>query len=770
MRLKGVHAAQVNLLQNFLDAEYNEHVLAPADIIAAVERAGYGASAAQDQTLTPPNGADADAAILRRRFWGSLVFLVPLLGGHFFHLPPAWQLIFTLPVLWLNRKIFTNGLKKLTHLAPTMDSLIALGAGASVLFSLWVWARGETHVYFESAAMILTLVTLGKWLEARAKAKTTDALTQLVRLLPAQAVVRRGGKEISVPAADVQAGEEVLVRAGERIACDGTVISGTGAADEAALTGESLPQEKEAGAKVWAGTLLLSGFITLRAEKTGAQTFFAALVALVEQAASGKAPVARLADKVSAVFVPAVMLLACVTLGAWLWAGASFAFALTCAVSVLVISCPCALGLATPAAITAGMGAGARCGIFIKSPAVLEEAARVTRAVLDKTGTITTGKMRVVRAVPADEVSETDLIAAAAALEYGSQHPFARAAVAYAQARGITPQPVSGFEQLQGLGVRAVLNGQTLGGGNLKALAAWHIDAPQATPWAQQAAARGENALFFARDGKFLGALFFADFLKDRAREAVALLRRAGLKILLLSGDNPAAAQAVAQQAGIAEVKAGVLPQEKEKVIRTLQAAGEKVAMAGDGINDAPALARADVGIALTGGTDVAAVRADIVLVNPDVRALPAVFMLARAVLKNIRQNLFWAFFYNALGIPLAAGVFYPLFGWQLNPVFAAAAMSLSSLCVVGNALRLRAFRPDFLQKGSVLMQKTLTIEGMMCAHCAAHVEKALAALGAQAKVDLSAKTARVTCAAEISDDALKEAVRKAGYEVTSVR
>lgn len=765
-RVPGVKQAQVNLLQNRLDVDFMPDKVSAAQIIAAVESAGYGARVHRAQNTQIIDETSA----LKKRFFYSLLFLLPLWCGHFFHLPAVYQFIFTLPVLVLNRQFFRSGLGKL-FTAPNMDSLVALGAGASVLFSLWAWGKGEHHLYFESAAMILTLVTMGKWLEARAKAKTSGALAQLVKLLPATAVVKRGETEISLPLAQIETGEEVMVRAGERIACDGVVVSGAGAADESALTGESLPQEKQAGANVRAGTLLVSGFIAFRVTKTGAETSFARLIALTEEAASGKAPIARLADKVSAVFVPVVMGIALLTFIGWYFSGAPFAFALTCAVSVLVISCPCALGLATPTAIMVGMGVGARQNILIKSADVLEESSRITRVVLDKTGTITTGRMQVVRAVAADGVTTSDLWRAAVSVEYGSQHPFARAIIRYAQEHQLTCEEVQDFEQVQGLGVRARLNGDILSGGNEKAMRAWGISIPQADALTHQAAQAGQSVLFFARGTKFLGAVSFADTLKDSAREAVVLLQRLGVKILLLSGDTAQTCAAVARQAGIAEAVGGVLPDEKQNVIRELQARGEEVAMVGDGINDAPSLMRADVGVALGSGTDIAAESAGIILLTDDVRAVPDGLELACAVMRNIKQNLFWAFFYNILGIPLAAGVLYKTLGWQLSPVFAAAAMSLSSVCVVSNALRLRSFKPTRLKKEWGVMQKTLTIEGMMCGHCAAHVERALNAInGVRAKVDLAKKIAVVTAAQEIPDDVLKEAVRNAGYEVTAIQ
>jgi len=763
--LDGVFDAQVNLLQKRLDVTYDEKKVSAAQLVSAVEKAGYGAA-----VHTGGGSVVPEEYALKKRFLLSLIFLIPLLWGHFFHLPALWQLVLTLPVVGLNRKFFTGGLRQLFKGDPNMDSLVALGAGTSVVFSVWEWMRGGQHLYFESATMILTLVTLGKWLEVSAKAKTTGALLQLVQLLPAEASVRRNGREVRLPLSEIKAGNEIVLRAGERIACDGLILSGTGTTDESALTGESLPCEKSAGSSVWAGTLLISGFITFRAEKIGRETSFGRLVTLVEDAAASKAPIARLADKVSAVFVPAVIAIALITFGVWYFSGASFDFALTCAVSVLVISCPCALGLATPTAITVGLGVGARHHILIKSAALLEELSRTGRVVFDKTGTLTTGKMNVSRVVPADGVRIDDLWRAALQAEYGSEHPFARAVVAQAKERQITCTAVQSFEQVPGLGVRAETENGTFWGGNAKAMQVWGVPVPQAQQAVQDGARNGESVLFFAHNNRFLGAIYFADRLKDSARKGVVQLKRLGFKILLLSGDNEQTCKAVARSAGIEDVVGGALPQEKEAIVCRLQAQGEKVAVVGDGINDAPALMRANIGMTLGGGTDIAAQSAGIILLKDDICAVAVAVSLARAVMRNIKQNLFWAFFYNVLGIPLAAGVFYKAFGWRLNPVFAAAAMSLSSVCVVSNALRLRFFKPDFSTKETSDMQKILTIEGMMCGHCAAHVERALAALGAAVKVDLATKTAVVTAGVEIPDEALKEAVRNAGYEVTAIQ
>lgn len=791
--LTGIKTADVNLLQNQLRVEFEEGKLDAAQIEAAVRRAGYGISphtqAAGRAALGVPGRQEARQ--LKRRFIFSLFFLLPLIyvasgtmwgwpGTAFWAAHGAlWaglQALLAFAVLWINRMFFTRGFKQLFALSPNMDSLVALGAGASVLSGLAVCVRlaPKEALYFESAAMILTLVTLGKWLEARAKVQTSDAIGALVRLLPPQAHIVQGTTEKTVPVEELRPGDVLSVRMGERLAADAQVIQGSGAADESALTGESLPQEKLTGSHLSAGTLWVSGYVQARVTRAGSETTLARLIALVEEASASKAPVAQLADRVSAVFVPTVLGIAVVTFGVWLAVGASLAFALSCAVAVLVISCPCALGLATPTAIMVGMGQAAKHGILIKSAAALERLHTVHTVVLDKTGTVTTGQMQVVQVHPEGGILPEELLAAAGSLEYRSAHPFAQALMRYVQDKNIAVFQTAEFQSVPGRGVQAVAGNQTLAGGNLTWMQEQGISFSSGEDEVVAAAQQGATALFFAKAGRALGNIWFADTVKPEAQDAVARLSAMSVSTVLLTGDNQYAARTVARRTGIATVIAGVLPQDKEAHIRRLQQDGKTVAMVGDGINDAAALARADVGIALGSGTDVAAESADMVLMRGNLHGVAQAIRLSGAVMRTIRQNLFWAFFYNILGIPLAAGVFYPALGWKLHPVFAAAAMSLSSVCVVSNALRLRFFRPAaerVAHTGGSPMQKTLTIEGMMCGHCAAHVERALNALpGVQAKVDLAHKTAVVQAAQEVSDEVLKKAVQEAGYEVVAIR
>ena len=800
----GVSSAEVNLLQNTLYVDYDERRLTPADIVSAVRQAGYDVPAQKSQPAAPQTLATAEATALKTRFWLSLGFLVPLMYvsmGHVVgglvpnvisHNPGIFvlvQFLLVLPVLFLNRKFFTRGLKQLFLGTPNMDSLVALGSGAAVVSGVWTLFRvlhlmqpeGWTgaldaagNLYFESAAMILTLVTLGKWLEARAKAKTSEALNKLASLVPSLATVVRNGREVQIPAEGLVAGDMLVVRMGERIAADCVVSEGGGAADESALTGESVPQDKLAGSKLSAGTLLVSGYVQGRVTHCGAETTLAQIISLVEQAAGSKAPIARLADRVSAVFVPAVLALSLLTLGAWLLYGEPFSFALSCAISVLVISCPCALGLATPTAIMVGTGAAAKRGILIKSATALERAHRVTTVVLDKTGTVTTGRMQVAQVSAAAGVQLEELLSVAASVERFSQHPFALALCAHAEEKQIPLLPLSGFKLVPGRGVIAYNGTETIIGGNLSWMSDNHITVPPAQEEILRSAALGQTPLFFARGGKFLGQVSFADTIKPSSKTAVEALQKMGLRVVLVTGDNEQTARYVARQVNIGGVHAGVLPQDKELLVRQLQEQGETVAMVGDGVNDAPALMRAEVGVSLGAGTDVAVESADIILMKDDLADLVTALELSRATLLNIKENLFWAFFYNALGIPLAAGVFYVPFGWKLSPMFAAAAMSLSSVCVVANALRLRFFTPKFIHKqiakgGS--MQKTLIIEGMVCSHCASRVERALNALpGVQARVNLGQKTAVVESAGTLDEALLRKTVQDAGYEVVSIQ
>ena len=804
-RVPGVHSAVVNLLQNTLYVDYDENKLGPAEIVSAVRQAGYDVLSEKKADSTPQALAQEQASALKARFLLSLVFLAPLMYvsmGHMAggllpdvitHNPGIFvfvQFLLVLPVLFLNRKFFTRGLKQLFLGAPNMDSLVALGSGAAVISGVWTlfkvlylmqpgdWTAAfdaSGNLYFESAAMILTLVTLGKWLEARAKVKTSDAISALVRLLPGQATVLRRGKEVQIPVEGIIPGDILVVRTGERIGADGEITQGGGAVDESALTGESVPQDKTLGQIVSAGTLLTSGYLQVRVLRTGKDTTLSQIITLVEAASGSKAPISRLADRVSAVFVPAVLGIALLTFGVWLFTGAGVSFALSAAISVLVISCPCALGLATPTAIMVGTGTAARNGILVKSAAVLERAHKVTTVVLDKTGTVTTGQMQVAGVEPGAGVREADLISQAATLEQYSQHPFARALVEYAQQGKIALLQGEDFTLEPGCGVSARVSGEIVRGGNLKWLNACGIQVPNGDKLSAKAAQGGKTPIFFARGQQYLGAVLYSDTLKPTAAETVAQLKQKGLKAVLLTGDNELTAREVARQTGIETVIAGVMPQDKESVIRRLQEAGEVVAMVGDGVNDAPALVRADVGISFGTGTDEAVESADMVLLKGNLTGVATALELSRAVIKNIKENLFWAFFYNVLGIPLAAGVLYGPLGWKLNPMVAAAAMSFSSVCVVSNALRLRFFKPTEIKtkqtKGENRMRKTLIIEGMVCGHCAARVERALNALaGVEARVNLGKKMAVVESASALDEEVLKKVVQDAGYEVVSIQ
>lgn len=785
--LAGVSRAQVSLLQNTLETEYNENVVSAADIMSAVEQAGYTARLQTPELMTEPQHlASREASALKQRFVRSLLLLVPLMAvgmsgmwwtdGHAF-----WtrhirffilvQLLLSLPVLWINRAFFLRGLRALQKRLPTMDTLVALGSGAAVLSGVLQILRAHPSMddlYFESAAMIVTLVTLGKWLESRAKAKTAASLTALASLMPVYATVRREGKEQTVLCSSLREGEILIVRAGMRFAADGVITDGAGAADESALTGESIPQDKLIGSPVAAGTLLVSGYAEVKIEHVAEQTLLAQMIELVKTAAAGKAPIAALADKVSAVFVPTVLCIALITLAGW-WIAAGFSVALPMAISVLVISCPCALGLATPTALMVGLGRAAKEGILVKSAAALERAGHVNTVVLDKTGTVTTGQMQVAKICPATGIEEQELLTASATLEQYAQHPFATALLDYARKHQVPLYQAGEFQLIAGKGVKATAGRSTLYGGNSAWFAELKIRVPRAAEVLNRAAQEGCSPVFFAQGKKFLGSIWFSDTVKPTGAAAVALLKQMGMKIILLTGDNEQTAAQVACEVGIEKIYSHVFPQEKEAVIRRLQKDGLRVAMVGDGINDAPALVRADVGMAMGSGTDIAADSADIVLLGGDLCAVATALALSRAVLRNIKQNLFWAFFYNILGIPLAAGV---LAGYKLNPLFAAAAMSISSVCVVSNALRLRFFQPPRLVKQEEMktMQKILVIEGMVCGHCAAHVERALNALeGVRAKVNLNDKTAVVESAQEISDEVLRKAVQDAGYEVVAI-
>ena len=818
----GVNSAAVNLMLGTLVCSYDRDKASPQAIIAAVEAAGYGAAPADDAKRDIRREQDAAAKAMGRRLLWSAVCLVPLFYlsmGHMLGLPvPAFmhrqpllaaavQLALCLPILLLNRAYFTVGFSRLFKGSPNMDSLVALGAAAGLAYSLIEMGllcagqlAGMPDLYFESAGMILTLVTVGKYLEERSKGKTTGAITALLALAPETAVVRRNGTEVTVAADQIRAGETVIIRQGGRIPVDGTVTKGSGAVDESALTGESMPVEKTPGSSAVSATVLTSGYLELTADRVGADTTLSQIVQLMEQAASSKAPISRLADKISAVFVPVVISIA--VLAAVLWAtvgGMGIRFCLTIGIAVLVISCPCALGLATPVAITVATGKAAERGILIKSAASLELLGRVDTVVLDKTGTVTAGTPQVTDVLCVPGVTEEELLCAAASLEKPSGHPLADAIVQEAARRSIPLCAVSDFNAVPGGGVQAVLDGKTLYAGNDRYMTLIGAGTAALRAAAEALAAAGKTPLYFAEEQQLLGVVAVADVVKPDSAAAIAALRRSGREVVLLTGDDRRTAEAIARQVGVERVIAQVLPQDKARCVKELQKDGRLVAMVGDGVNDAPALVTADVGLAIGAGTDVAIESADVVLMHNSLMDIVDAAALSRATLRNIRQNLFWAFFYNAIGIPVAAGVLYPALQLTLDPMLAAAAMSLSSVCVVSNALRLRGWKAaptdshvsldksahltdndtvhtdhtntaaSAAQQEEPTMQKTLTIEGMMCAHCAAHVEKALNALpGVTAVVDLAAKTAVVT--GDAGDEALKKAVADAGYQVTDIR
>ena len=802
-KVDGVTSCSVNLLMNSMGVE---GTASPESIIAAVEAAGYGASlknapsaakAAQKEEIK-----DKETPKMKKRLAASVVFLAVLMYfsmGHMVGLPlPSYfvgdhaavglvELLLTVAIMVINQRFFISGFKGLINRAPNMDTLVALGSTAAFAYSVYALfgaikaqtagdmqtAMSYMHeYYFESAAMILTLITVGKMLESRSKGKTTDALKGLMELAPKTANIIKDGKEQSVPVDRVQKGDIFVVRPGESIPVDGTVIEGTSAVDESALTGESLPVDKQEGSFVSAGTVNRSGFIRCEASRVGEDTTLSQIIKMVADAAATKAPIAKITDKVSAVFVPSVIAIAVVTIIGWLIAGRDFGFALARGISVLVISCPCALGLATPVAITVGSGVGARNGILFKTAVSLEEAGKAKTVVLDKTGTVTSGKPVVTDILPAESTSGKKLLEYAYSLETKSEHPLAGAVNLKAEESGLTAREVTDFEALPGNGLVAKLDGKELVGGNLGFISERAQVSAQQREAAESLAEQGKTPLFFAYDGKLLGTVAVADTIKEDGAAAIAELHKMGLEVIMLTGDNQRTADAVGKAAGVDRVIAGVMPDGKEKVVRELSEQGKTI-MVGDGINDAPALTRADTGIAIGAGTDIAIDAADIVLVKSRLGDVPAAIKLSRATLRNIKENLFWAFIYNVIGIPVAAGVFINLFGWQLNPMFAAAAMSLSSFCVVTNALRLNFFKtgakPEKKTKEEKkTMEKTLKIEGMMCGHCEATVKKALEELPqvTSAEVSHESGTAKVTLNADISDDALKAVVEAKGYKV----
>ncbi len=823
-KVDGVTSCSVSLLTNSMGVDGSASDRA---VIEAVEAAGYGAAVkgrGNDQKGAAAGSLESmesakDALIdretpkLRKRLIASVIFLIVLMYFSMGHMMWDWplpsffvgnhvamgllQLLLTIAVMVINQKFFVSGFKGLIHGAPNMDTLVALGSAASFGYSVYVlFAMTDAQVkgdmdavmsymhefYFESAAMILTLITVGKMLESHSKGKTTDALKSLMKLAPKTATLIRDEKEVVVSIDDVKSGDIFVVRPGENVPVDGIVLDGNSAVNESALTGESIPVDKAAGDKVSAATLNQSGFIRCRATRVGEDTTLSQIIQMVSDAAATKAPIAKIADKVSGVFVPAVITIAVVTIIGWLLAGETAGFALARGISVLVISCPCALGLATPVAIMVGNGKGAKSGILFKTAASLEAAGRTQIIALDKTGTITSGEPVVTDIIPADpSVSDNELLKFAAAVEEKSEHPLARAIIRKAKEEKIEPEEVTDFSAVVGNGLKGVLRGNEIAAGNLKFIEKTAEISDDIRKIADELSKEGKTPLFFAESGGLLGIIAVADTIKEDSAQAVKQLRNMGIKVVMLTGDNEQTAKAIGKQAGVDEVIAGVLPDGKESVIRNLKRHG-KTAMVGDGINDAPALTRADTGIAIGAGTDVAIDAADVVLVKSRLIDVPAAIRLSRATLTNIHENLFWAFFYNVIGIPLAAGLWYPLLGWKLNPMFGAAAMSLSSFCVVTNALRLNLCKVYDSKRDKKIKQikeseeknmtKTLNVEGMMCGHCEARVKKALEALDAvdEAVVSHTDGTAVVTLNAEVSDDLLKETVEAQDYKVTSIK
>lgn len=758
-QLAGIESVQVNLLTGTMKVRFHEPQNA-ANIIRAVEAAGYGAKAGH--ASSPPQ---SQTAILKKRFTYSAALLLPLVAVHHLWHGPASamvQLLLTQPILWLNRKFFIAGTKSVMSGAANMDTLVALGATTAMadgIANFFLHHRGA--FYFESAAMILTFITLGKWLETRATGRTGKALEKLLTLMPQTATVLKEDGAVTIAADGVQAGDTLLIRAGERIPTDGTVLAGCSTADEAALTGESMPAEKTPGCSVYAGSINGNGVLTVRADKTRAESAISDIIRLVGEASATKAPIARIADRISAVFVPVVVSIAIVTAAAWILAGAGLAFAVSSAIAVLVISCPCALGLATPVAIMVGTGRGAESGILFRNGSALETLHSARAILLDKTGTLTQGTPQVAEVIPAEGATEAELMQLAVSLESAGNHPLAAAIVQ--AGTGIPPQTASKHTYIPGRGITAQINGTLCAAGNALLMQELGVNIPQHC--GEQAAAAGKTPLYFSRGKEYVGLITLADTLKPDSHAAVAELQTMGCRVIMLTGDNTRTAQAIAQQAGITEVHADLLPQDKEACVRRLQHAGLTVAMVGDGINDAPALTRADVGIAIGAGTDVALESAGVILVRNTLTDVVGAIRLSHAVIRNIKQNFFWALFYNSLAIPLAAGVLYPLLGWQLHPAVAAAAMGLSSLCVVTNALRLRHFPITPPQKMNTI---TISVDGMMCPHCEAHVTKALLAIAGvvDCKADHKAKRVTLTLSKEIPLAELHATIRAQGYQV----
>lgn len=837
-KLKGIQTVQVNLLTNSMTVSYNENDIDNSEIEKSVESAGYKAHLKSDNPTAKTGKPEArpdyvreEQEEMKHRWWVSLAFLVPLFYvsmGHMMGLPlPAFlsghqnamsfaltQFLLTIPIAFVNKKYFTGGFKSLFRGAPNMDSLIAIGSSAAIVygvFALYMIANGLGHsdaeqvadythdLYFESGATILTLITLGKYLEARSKSRTSDAISRLVKLSPDTATIIRDNVETEVPVGDVKPGDLIVVKSGQRIPVDGEIVSGNGTIDESALTGESMPVFKSAGDKVMTACINNSGYFIFKATKVGNDTTLAQIISLVEEASASKAPVSRLADKISAVFVPVVIGIAILSVIVWLALGYSFVFALSIGISVLVISCPCALGLATPVAIMAGTGKGAEHGILFRSAEALENAHKTRVVVLDKTGTLTTGKPRITDIVTVGNTDETELLRLLYSLEKSSEHPLAEAIISEAEKRNLEAYQLSDFENIPGSGISGIISDKKYFAGNIRLMQLSGVETVDIEEVAKKLAEEGKTPLYVAENNQLIGLVAVADVLKPDSATAVKALKSMGLEVIMLTGDNRKTAEYIQQQAGVDKVIAEVLPQDKEKEIARLQSAGQKVIMVGDGINDAPALTRADVGIAIGAGTDIAIESAGVVLMRSSLNDLVTALQLSRKVMRNIKENLFWAFFYNVAGIPLAAGVFFTLLGWKLNPMFAAAAMSLSSVTVVLNALRLLRFKPkvasqvnsDTLMnselntngeillhkiensniKNTIMTQKTLTISGMSCGHCSARVEKTLNNIeGVEAKVFLETNTAELKLTRDVSNEELKKTIDMIGYEVTDIK
>ena len=795
--IDGIQSVNVNLLSNFMVVEFDEDKVNDALIMKTVEEAGYKAMPEKTEVQQTTQNESIDEK--KKSLILSFVFLIPLFYismGHMMGAPlpdillghenmmvfALTQLFLTLPIMYINRGYFQRGFKSLWHKSPNMDTLIAIGSAAAAIYSIYaIFMMGydlghgnmnEAHqymmqLYFESAGMILTLISLGKYLESRSKKKTSEAIEKLMNLMPSTATVLIDGQEVVVAIEDVQIGDIVIVKSGQSIPVDGVIIKGQTSIDESMITGESLPVDKSVDDKVIGATMNVEGYIQVKVTHTSGDTTLSKIIQLVEDASSSKAPIAKLADQISGIFVPIVMVISLLTFIGWITLGAqTFHFALTCAIAVLVISCPCALGLATPTALMVGTGKGAQLGILIKSAENLELLSKADSIVLDKTGTITKGKPQVTDIYP-QHISETELLKTAAAIENASQHPLAKAIVEYVQQMDLTFQTVDSFEMVQGQGLIGKLNGKTLLSGNKRMMEEHGIDLSDVYETSQKLASFGKTPLYYALDEQLIGMIVVSDVLKETSQQAIQSLKDMNLSVYMLTGDNALTAKAIGDKLGI-EVIAEVLPQDKEKHIRDLQAQGRTVIMVGDGINDAPALMRADVGIAMTSGTDIAIDSADLVLMKNDLQDVVHSIELSHAVIRNIKENLFWAFFYNVIGIPIAAGLFYPFFGWLLDPMFGAAAMSLSSVFVVSNALRLRFFKPkQTIRKKERKMMKKMNIEGMMCAHCQAHVEKALNGIdGVKATVDLKNNCANIELDHDVEETVLTKAVEDAGYKV----